>query len=111
MTVQTPLFVEIFALWSAGEKPDAAQVGRDMGVPQSRARQWVRRGYLEPYYWPRLVDVVGQKFGRIVTYRQLVEATVEMRSQSALIGAQKAAETRRLRQHQQADQLLSGEAA
>lgn len=90
MTVQKTLFAEIFALW-----PDTASLAKDMGVPSTRGHQWIRRNYLPPWYWPRLMDVVEQKFGQVVTYRQLVEATVEMRGQAYIAGQAQGAETRR----------------
>ena len=74
MTVQNTLFAEIFALW-----PRFGELANDMGVPPSRAYQWIRRNYLDPCYWPRLVDVIEQKFDRVITYRQLVEASAAQR--------------------------------
>lgn len=89
MTVQPSLFAEILALW-----PDAQQLASDMDVPLSRARQWINRGYIRDGYWLRLIDVVEQRHRRIITCRQLVEASTAARSQGHLIGGRKAAETR-----------------
>lgn len=96
MTVQPTLFTQIFELW-----PDDRQCTRfqqmalDMRVPRMRARQWIARDYLPPWYWPRLVDVLEQKFGSIVTYHQLVEATVAQRGHAMLDGQARGAKTRR----------------
>lgn len=78
MTVQSSLFEELFALW-----PSDLELARDMRVPHNRARQWVARGYVSPWYWPRLVDVVELRFRRAVSYTQLVEASQLLRGPEA----------------------------
>jgi hypothetical protein len=103
MTVQTTLFTQIFTLW-----PDASVLAGDMGVPRNRARQWINRSYLPPWYWPRLVDVVEQRFSRIVTYRQLVEAAAAQRGQALIAGQAKGAETRRHKREFEAELLEDG---
>lgn len=90
MTVHPTLFTEIFELWN-----DSEQLARDMGVPNNRARQWLNRGYVPLWYWQRLVDVVEQKFNRVVTYRQLVEGASALRGQATIARQAKAADTRR----------------
>lgn len=72
-------------------------LARDMGVPLSRARQWLRRDFLPPWYWPHLVDVVEQRFQRTITYRQLVEAAAKQRGQGLIHGQLKAVDTKRLK--------------
>lgn len=93
MTVHPTLFTEIFALWP--NEFQAMRIGSDMGVPRGRAQQWINRDYIPPWYWPRLVDVVEQRFGRVITYRQLVEASVSLRGQAQIDAQAKAAEARR----------------
>jgi hypothetical protein len=78
MTSQSSLFAKIFALW-----PTDIELASDMGVPRSRARQWMAREYVSPWYWPRLTDLAHQRFGRRFTYRQLVEATAAQRGPGA----------------------------
>lgn len=90
------VFTKILALWPGDEQlAGYEKLARDMGVPSNRARQWINRGYLAPWYWLRLVEVLRQKFGRRVTYRQLVEATVALRGDAPVIGASQAVGTRR----------------
>lgn len=93
MTVQPTLFTEIFELWP--EDLRDVHLARDMGVGRPRARQWLRRNFLPVWYWPELIDVVEQKFGRVVTHRELVEAGAQMRGRAMLDGQARAAETRR----------------
>ncbi len=78
MNVQSSLFADVFALW-----PSDVDLARDMGVRRGCARQWMRRGYLEPWYWPRLTDLAEQRFGRVYTYRQFVEAAAALRGPDA----------------------------
>lgn len=74
MPSQTSTFTKLFALW-----PSDIELASDMGVPRSRARQWIARDYISPWYWPRLTDLALTRFGRRFTYRQLVEATAARR--------------------------------
>jgi hypothetical protein len=93
MTVQPTLFTEIFELWP--EELRDVHLARDMGVGRPRARQWLRRNFLPVWYWPRLVDVAEQKFDRVITYRQLVEAAATQRGPAYIAGQAQGAETRR----------------
>lgn len=93
MTVQTSLFTEIFDLWP--EPCRDVQLAQDMGVKRNRARQWLNRGFIPFWYWPRLIDVVDQKFERTITHRQLVEAGILLRGHRIIVGQVQGAETRR----------------
>ena len=70
MPKTSPCFTALFALW-----PRTAELAADMGVPPNRARQWIKRDSLEPFYWPLFVRLLKVKFGRRVSYEQLIEAT------------------------------------
>jgi hypothetical protein len=94
MNDHSELFHEIFSHYPTGADTAAVELARDVGVPQNRARQWIRRGWLAPWYWPQLIDVLERKFQHIVSYRQLVEATVALRESGALERSRKSAETR-----------------
>ena len=66
-------FAEIFSHWSfAG---GYVLLAKNMRVPQSRARMWLKRGYLEPYYWPKLIKVLQRRFSVVVTLDDLIAAS------------------------------------
>jgi hypothetical protein len=90
MTVQSSLFTEIFALWG---NPDT--LACDMRVPKGRARQWVNRGYVPLWYWQDLIDVAEQRFGRIITYPELIAATKVVRGEPMILAQREANKTKR----------------
>jgi hypothetical protein len=94
MNEPSTLFHEIFEHYPTADDKAAVELARDMQVPANRARQWIRRGWLAPWYWPRLIDVLERRFEQVITYRQLVEATVSLRENGALERSRKSAETR-----------------
>lgn len=57
------------------------RIAQDLGVDsRETVRDWLKRnGSVPLVHWPRLIDVLEQKFGMVVTYRQLVEATIRVR--------------------------------
>ena len=91
MIVQKLTFPEIISWWT--ELGESA-MARDMGMPHNRVRQWKNRHFIPPWYWPQLVAVIEARFGRLVTYRQLVEASIE-RGDLVMQQRRRSADTRR----------------
>lgn len=69
MHIEPRTFSEILALWKTH-----GALAIDMNVPKCRARQWRVRGSVHPRYWPRLIELVEQRFGIVITPRQLMLA-------------------------------------
>ena len=70
MHEKIPSFTELCELWETHQA-----LADDMCVPKSRARQWRVRNYIRPKYWPRFIDMLEQRHGRVVTARQLMLAS------------------------------------
>jgi len=103
MNVQPIDFPRLLRLWPADDKNTAyAELAEDMGVPSSRARQWLNRNYLPPCYWPRFANVLAAKFGLTITQEQLVEASYSHGEKLSARG-RRAAETRKRNREGQAD--------
>ena len=49
-------------------------IAADTGFPRRRIQQWHRRNNIRPEYWPHLIEVVEQRFGIVLTPRQLMLA-------------------------------------
>lgn len=103
MSVQPIDFPRLLRLWPKNEKNTAyAELADDMGVPSNRARQWLNRNYLPPFYWPRFAVVLNEKFGLTITQEQLVQASC-LHGENLSARAHRAAETRKRNQEGQAD--------
>lgn len=106
MTVQRIDFQNLLALWPTIESKRAyVELAEDMGVPPNRARQWIKRSYLPPWYWPDFQRALRRKFSLIVTEKQLVDASCE-HGRVAVARASRSAETRKRNQGAQADARL-----
>lgn len=92
MIVQKMTFPDIFQLWDGHES--GASMASDMGMPANRVLHWKKRHFIPPWYWPQLVEVIEQRFGRMITYRQLVEASID-RGNFIMKQRERSAETRR----------------
>jgi hypothetical protein len=90
MTVQSTLFVDIFALW-----PGSAELARDMRVSRSCARQWIRRQDVPMWYWAQLIGEVAARFEKTITYRDLVQASLATRGMGRRYAPSKSAKTRK----------------
>jgi hypothetical protein len=87
MSVQRIDFSNLLALWPTSEDKRAyVELAEDMGVPSSRARQWVIRNRLPTYYLPRFQCVLREKFGLIVTANQLAECVLREKSGLTIAG-------------------------
>lgn len=74
----------IFELWRDEAKPTEKQsavlMAADFGLASYEVtRQWRMRNFVPVWYWPKLIDVLESRFGMVVSYRQLVEATCRVR--------------------------------
>lgn len=82
MHSENPSFTEILSRWQT-----LAEFVADMNVPYERAKKWRARGRaIPPKYWPRLIDMAEQRFGLVLTPRQLMLAAgaeIDEQSQSA----------------------------
>jgi hypothetical protein len=95
MSVQPIDFPRLLRLWPSNEKNKPYnELAADMGVPSSRARQWLNRNYLPPCYWPRFASVLAEKFGLVITQEQLVEASC-FHGEKLSARGRRAAETRK----------------
>lgn len=79
-----PTWPAIFELWRDEAKPTDKQLAvlmaADFGLASYEVtRQWQMRKFVPVWYWPRLIDVLERRFGLMVSYRQLVEATIQVR--------------------------------
>jgi len=92
MIVQKLTFSQIFQLWD--DQGSGTTMAADMGMPRNRVRQWRNRHFIPPWYWPQLVEVIEQRFGWMITYRQLVEASIE-RGNFIMRQRERSTETRR----------------
>lgn len=108
MNVQPIDFPRLLRLWPADEKNRAyAELAEDMGVPSSRARQWLNRNYLPPCYWPRFAAVLADKFGLVITQDQLVAASLSHGERLSARGL-RAAETRKRNRENETSQQPEG---
>ena len=89
---ETPItFSTLLAHWSfAG---GYALLAKDMRVPESRARQWLKREYLEPFYWHQLIKATKHRFKIDITVDDLVLAT-EARALARIEASRRSAQTR-----------------
>ncbi len=76
---------EIFRFFRDPSKPThkqmALRMAEDFGLSSFEvSRQWIARQFVPIWHWPRLLDILEQRHGVIVSYRQLVEATIAQRS-------------------------------
>lgn len=94
MIVQRIKFSDIFALWPSSDKVAwDVEMSADLGVSRGRVRGWMRRHFIPPWYWDEVIDAAKRKFGRDITYRQLVLASIE-RGDVVAGQARRAAKTR-----------------
>jgi hypothetical protein len=71
MNSPSPLFDFIFALW-----PSPAEMANDMHVSLPGARRWIVRGKIPMAYWPLLIHLCAEKFGRHITLESLIAASL-----------------------------------
>lgn len=84
-------FADIFSHWAfAG---GYVLLAKDMRVPQSRARMWLKRGYLEPYYWPDLIKALQRCFTIAITLDDLIAASAA-RAEARIKASRRSAQTR-----------------
>ncbi len=93
-------FVDIFSHWNfAG---GYVLLAKDMRVPQSRARMWLKRGYLEPYYWPDLIRALQRRFTVAITLDDLIAASAA-RAEARIKASRRSAQTRAVAKAESAD--------
>lgn len=98
MMIQPIDFPRLLRLWPLDEKNTAyAELAKDMGVPPNRARQWLKRSYMPPWYWPRFRCVLQEKFSLEITNEQLVQAS-QCHGDLVSARARRSAETRKRNQ-------------
>ncbi len=76
---------EIIELFRDPVKPTdrrlAVRIAEDFGLSSFEvARVWYERKFVPVWYWPRLIDLLEQRFGIVVSCRQLVDATIVRRT-------------------------------
>jgi hypothetical protein len=53
------------------------RIAQDLGVPSlETVRVWVRRNDVPLKHWPRIIEILDQRFEVAVSYKQLAEATL-----------------------------------
>lgn len=108
MSVQPIDFPKLLRLWPSEEKKRAyTELAIDMDVPVSRARQWLNRKYLPPWYWPRFRCVLRDKFGLIITNEQLVQASFD-HGEIVSARARRGVETRKRNRENETSQQTRG---
>ena len=72
---------QVLDLWRslAGERPRRlySLIARDLAVPRARVARWHERDSVPAKYWPRLIDLAEQRFGVVITPRQMMLAAAE----------------------------------
>ena len=75
----------IFELWRDPDKPSekrlAVRMAADFKLTSYEVtRQWRMRNFVPIWHWPRLIEVLWERFEIAISYRDLVMMSIAMRA-------------------------------